>query len=163
MLHQRGPALRLLTDTVRQTGIHAKRAIRWQVRILRRPTTVITASTQTDAPYVAQTTYIVYGSNQSFLKMRPTFPTAYAIEMNMGAHALPFCLVYNLTMHHLINEQRLQIIEFCYQNACSVKSPWSSRQRVGLLDVKPEFEPQAGHQKKFKKYFFGDLWQKLCE
>ena len=30
-------------------------------------------------------------------------------------------MVYNLTINRLINEQRLQIIEFYYQNACSVK------------------------------------------
>ena len=32
-----------------------------------------------------------------------------------------FSLVYNLTLNRLTNEQRLQIIEFYYQNACSVK------------------------------------------
>ena len=32
-----------------------------------------------------------------------------------------FSLVYNLTINRLTNEQRLQIIEFYYQNACSVK------------------------------------------
>ena len=32
-----------------------------------------------------------------------------------------FNLVYNLTTNRLTNEQRLQIIEFYNQNACSVK------------------------------------------
>ena len=32
-----------------------------------------------------------------------------------------FSLVYNLTMNRPTNEQRLQIIEFYYQNACFVK------------------------------------------
>ena len=32
-----------------------------------------------------------------------------------------FSLVYNLTMNRLTNEQHLQIIEFYYQNSCSVK------------------------------------------
>ena len=33
-----------------------------------------------------------------------------------------FSLVYNLTMNHLKNEQRLQIIEFYYQNAYSIQN-----------------------------------------
>ena len=33
------------------------------------------------------------------------------------------------------------------------KSPWSSRQCVGLLKEKPEFEPQARHQNKIRKLF----------
>ena len=32
-----------------------------------------------------------------------------------------FSLVYNLTINRLTNEQRLQIIEFYYQIACSIK------------------------------------------
>ena len=32
-----------------------------------------------------------------------------------------FSLVYNLTTNRLTNEQRLQIIEFYYQNTCFVK------------------------------------------
>ena len=32
-----------------------------------------------------------------------------------------FILVYNLTMNRLTNEQRLQTIEFYYQNPCSIK------------------------------------------
>ena len=32
-------------------------------------------------------------------------------------------------------------------------APWSSKQRVGLLDVKPGFEPQARHKKKTQKVF----------
>ena len=44
----------------------------------------------------------------------------------------------------------------------AMKSPWSSRQCVGLLDEKPGFKPQV----KYEKYFFGDFlsadfWQKL--
>ena len=32
-----------------------------------------------------------------------------------------FSVVYNLSLNRLTNEQRLQIIEFYYENACSVK------------------------------------------
>ena len=37
-----------------------------------------------------------------------------------------FCLVYNLTMNRLTNEQSLQIVEFYYQNACSVRKVHSA-------------------------------------
>ena len=61
-----------------------------------------------------------------------------------------FSLVYNLTINRLTSEKRMQITEFYYQNACSVKKvhcallPFYSqfivtkfRTKFTLLDIKP--------------------------
>ena len=47
--------------------------------------------------------------------MFPDFPIGYI-----------FSLFYNLNMNRLTSEKRLQIIEFCYQNACSAKKVHSA-------------------------------------
>ena len=41
-----------------------------------------------------------------------------------------------------------------------MKSPWSSRQCVGLLDENPGFELEARHQNKIRKVF---LWRFLTK
>ena len=52
------------------------------------------------------------------------------------------------------------------RHSVAYQSPKTSRKCDGLLYLKPGFEPQARHQKKYEKYFFGDFrsadfWQKL--
>ena len=44
-------------------------------------------------------------------------------------------------------ENKILLLMFC------LKSPQSSRQSVGFLNIKPEFEPQARNQNKMQKVF----------
>ena len=77
---------------------------------------------------------------------------------------IPISVLSNVCVKVLVTHLRPQYREFPhdlqlsrYQNYLSfritVKSPWSSRQCVGLLDEQPGFEFQARHQNEIRKVF----------